>query len=40
MDIKIIKDSININELKEMARGEFGDVIKAVVDIAQERLLP
>ncbi len=35
MDIKIIKDSINIKELKEMARDGFGDVIKAVVDIAQ-----
>jgi thymidylate synthase len=33
--MKIIKDSININELKEMAREEFGDVIKAVVDIMQ-----
>lgn len=35
MDIKIVKDSININELKEMAKEEFGDVIKAVVDVAR-----
>lgn len=36
MDIKIVKDYISINELKEMAREEFGDVIKAVVDVERE----
>ena|SRR3989338_2578746 len=36
MSIKIIKDNISIAELKEMAKEEFGDVIKAVVDVEQE----
>ena len=36
MDIKIVKNHIGLNELKEMAQEEFGDVIKAVVDVAQE----
>jgi len=35
MDIKIVKNNISINELKEMAHEGFGDVIKAVVDVAQ-----
>src|SRR3989344_4517192 len=36
MSIKIVKDNISIAELKEMAKEEFGDVIKAVVDVEQE----
>src|SRR3989344_2028165 len=36
MSIKIIKDNISIAELKEIAKEEFGDVVKAVVDIEQE----
>ena len=36
MSIKIIKDNISIAELKEIAKEEFGDVIKAVVDVEQE----
>ncbi len=35
MEIKIIKDQISIGELKKMASAEFGDVVKAVVDIEQ-----
>lgn len=36
MSIKIIKDKISLKELREIAKEEFGDVIKAVVDIEQE----
>jgi hypothetical protein len=35
MEIKIIKNSIMLNELKNLARDGFGDMIKAVVDIRQ-----
>lgn len=35
-DIKIIKESISMAELKQLAREQFGDVVKAVVDIGQE----
>lgn len=31
--MKIIKDKISIQELKEMAKNMFGDLVKAVVDI-------
>ncbi|MBI5416723.1 hypothetical protein HZA55_02060 [Candidatus Poribacteria bacterium] len=31
--MKIIKDNIEINELKEMANNGFGNFVKAVVDI-------
>ena len=34
--MKIVKDYVSIGELREMAKEEFGDVIKAVVDIDQE----
>ncbi|MBU6500825.1 MAG: hypothetical protein KGJ89_01755 [Patescibacteria group bacterium] len=34
--MKIIKDPIKRNELAEMARVGFGDIVKAVVDIKQE----
>ncbi len=33
-DIKIIKDSISKEELRNMSRRMFGDLVKAVVDIA------
>jgi hypothetical protein len=33
MDIKIIKDSISRQELVKMANEEFGDLVKAVVDV-------
>ena len=36
MDIKIIKDKISIDELKELAQKSFGDMVKAVVDIEQK----
>lgn len=35
MEIKIVKNQISIEELKKMASAEFGDVVKAVVDIEQ-----
>lgn len=35
MEIKIIKDSISIRELADMASKEFGDLVKAVVDSEQ-----
>lgn len=36
MAIRIIKEPITKNELKEIAKEEFGNVVKAVVDVAQE----
>lgn len=36
MEIKIVEDSITRDELARIASEEFGDVVKAVVDIAQE----
>ena len=36
MEIKIVKDSINKKELIDMAKGQFGDLLKAVVDVEQE----
>jgi hypothetical protein len=36
MAIKILKTPIKKSELAEIAREEFGDVIKTVVDIEQE----
>ena len=35
MEIKIVKDSISHKDLVEMANEEFGDLVKAVVDIKQ-----
>jgi hypothetical protein len=35
MEIKIIKDAISKKELSEMANEEFGNLVKAVVDINQ-----
>lgn len=35
MAIKIIKEPIKLNELIELANEEFGDLVKAVVDIKQ-----
>lgn len=34
--MKIIKDKITINELKQMAEKTFGNIVKAVVDIEEE----
>ena len=36
MDIRIIKEPISLKELAEIARGQFGDLVKAVVDIEKE----
>lgn len=36
MDIKIIKDSISKEELKNVAEKQFGNLVKAVVDIEKE----
>jgi hypothetical protein len=35
-NMKIVKDKIEIAELKEMAKKMFGDLVKAVVDIEKE----
>lgn len=35
MEIKIVKAPINKKELIEMARGQFIDLVKAVVDVEQ-----
>ena len=35
MAIKIIKTPIKKSEILEMANDEFGDMVKAVVDISQ-----
>lgn len=34
--IKIIKEKISLDELKEIAKERFGDMVKAVVDIEQK----
>lgn len=36
MSIKIIKDKISLEELKELAKNQFGDLVKAVVDVENE----
>lgn len=36
MAIKIIRDAIDLKELKEMAKGQFGDLVKAVIDVHKE----
>ena len=36
MSIKIIKNPISKSELADIAKEEFGDLVKAVVDIEQE----
>jgi len=36
MEIKIIKNPINKKELAEIAKGQFGDLVKAVVDVEKE----
>lgn len=35
MEIKVIKDSIRREALADIASVEFGDIVKAVVDVAQ-----
>ena len=36
MAMKIIKDSISKNELRKIAENQFGDLVKAVVDIEKK----
>ena len=35
MEIKIVRESITKAELNEMAKQQFGDMVKAVVDVEQ-----
>jgi hypothetical protein len=35
MEIKIVRESITKGELNEMAKEQFGDMVKAVVDVEQ-----
>ncbi len=35
MEIKIVKDLISKKELIDIARGQFGNLVKAVVDVGQ-----
>jgi len=35
-NMKIIKDKITVEELKEMSKRMFGDLVKAVVDVEKE----
>lgn len=37
--MKLIKDEITIEELKSMAKARYGDLVKAVVDIAKEVMI-
>ena len=36
METKIVKDKIAKDELKTLAHAQYGDIIKAVVDVEQE----
>lgn len=36
MEIKIIKDTISKKELTDIAKNQFGDLVKAVVDVEKE----
>jgi len=36
MEIKVITAPINLEELIEIAKNQFGDLVKAVVDVEQE----
>lgn len=36
--MKIIKDKISIEELKKMAKGMFGNLVKAVVDVEKKAM--
>ena len=35
MEIKIIRDTVTRHELNEIAKQQFGDMVKAVVDVEQ-----
>ena len=36
MEIKIIKDTISKKELVDIAKNQFGDLVKAVIDVKKE----
>ena len=36
MEIKIVKDTISKEELEKIAKNQFGDLVKAVVDVEKE----
>lgn len=36
METKIVRDTISLAELRALAHEQYGDIIKAVVDVAQE----
>ncbi len=38
MEIRILKEPIRKTELADLARAQFGDMVKAVVDVAQGRV--
>jgi hypothetical protein len=35
MEIRVVRDSISRDELTEIAKQQFGDMVKAVVDVEQ-----
>jgi hypothetical protein len=35
MEIRIVRDTVNRSALREMAKQQFGDMVKAVVDVEQ-----
>ena len=35
METKIVRDKISLEELKSLAHEQYGDIIKAVVDVEQ-----
>lgn len=36
MEIKIVKDEISLQEVSRMAKEQYGDMVKAVVDVEKE----
>ena len=36
MDTKIVKEKISLDALKEIAKEQYGDMVKAAVDVARE----
>jgi len=35
MEIKVVRDTVSRDELREIAKQQFGDMVKAVVDVEQ-----
>jgi len=40
MAIKIVNDSISKNELRKIAENQFGELVKAVIDIEKAIYMP